>query len=291
MSKPGELLHKIRKNFPDVSWKTCTYIDEGWDHEVIILDNKTVFRFPIEDDYAGLLQTENKVQNYIASKLSVRIPKYEYIPKDFSFVGYQMVPGIQLRKADFDVLSPESYDILTSQLSEFLSTIHTLDVTNENLGGVSNSYLADDQKLIRSHTETRLKPLLSQEDYTYTLEILDEVDDLLAQDLPGVFIHNDIANQHLIWDEPGKQLGIIDFSDMCIGDPATDFAELYEYGSSFVETVYDKYAGPKDATFLERAWKYQKWTGVYMMTDHFDSHKTSFAVARDTFDRIKLGKV
>jgi aminoglycoside 2''-phosphotransferase len=82
-------------------------------------------------------------------------------------------------------------------------------------------------------------------------------------------------------------LGIIDFSDMTRDDPARDFAEIYEYGREFVQAVYDQYDGPKDRTFLDRAWIYQCWTAVFMMTDHFNYQKTSFDVARETFDRVR----
>ncbi len=74
---------------------------------------------------------------------------------------------------------------------------------------------------------------------------------------------------------------------MCLGDPAVDFAEIFEYGKEFVEEVYSLYAGTKDATFLERAWQYQRWIGVNMMTDYFESQKTPFEVAKQTFDRAK----
>ena len=65
------------------------------------------------------------------------------------------------------------------------------------------------------------------------------------------------------------------------------FAELYEYGEGFVKQAYGYYTGPKDESFLHRAKIYQKWVGVFMMSDHFVYHKTSFEEARETFDRTK----
>ena len=61
-----------------------------------------------------------------------------------------------------------------------------------------------------------------------------DVDVLLATDLPEVVVHNDVYSRHLLWDDAAARLGVIDFSDMCLGDPAVDFAELYEYGEAFV---------------------------------------------------------
>ena len=104
-----------------------------------------------------------------------------------------------------------------------------------------------------------------------------------------MLLHGDVYSNHLLWDAGHQQLGIIDFSDMTLGDPAFDLAELYEYGQAFVEEVYFYYTGPKDNTFLERAWQYQYWVGVYMITEHFVYQKTSFEKAQETFKRIKHG--
>lgn len=82
---------------------------------------------------------------------------------------------------------------------------------------------------------------------------------------------------------------MIDFSDMNLGDAAFAFAELYEYGDDFVNDVYRAYAGRKDDRFLQRSWRYLRWVAIYMITDHFIYRKTSFEMARVTFDLVKRG--
>jgi aminoglycoside 2''-phosphotransferase len=48
------LLKKISDEFPHIAWSSYRYVDEGWDHEVIILDEKIVFRFPTDQQYTHL---------------------------------------------------------------------------------------------------------------------------------------------------------------------------------------------------------------------------------------------
>lgn len=149
------------------------------------------------------------------------------------------------------------------------------------------SFLAEDQQEIRQGVDVRLRTVLAPGELAEVEQILSDVDELLAADLPEVFVHNDVYSRHLLWDEVAGRLGVIDFSDMCLGDPAVDFAELHEYGPEVVEAVYARYTGPKDGGFLDRAWTYQRWIGVYMLTDHFEVGKTSRSVARETFDRVR----
>lgn len=242
---PDLLLKKIAAEFPDLKSSTYRYIDEGWDHEIIILDEKIVFRFPADKEYTDKLKNEISVLKFLSSKVTARTPDYTFISKNYGFAGYKIIAGKQLAKPLFDCLQPHERTKIAKQLADFLSTIHALDVRQPVIISVSPSYLHNDQALIKSQAEHRLKPLLSAQDYSIVQRILIDIDDLLRQRLPTVFTHNDIYSRHLLWDTVAKKLGVIDFSDMCLGDPAVDFAELHEYGLDFVKEVYDYYNGPK----------------------------------------------
>jgi aminoglycoside phosphotransferase (APT) family kinase protein len=288
ISEPDALLNKIHVEFPDLTWKTYTHVTDGWDHEVIILDDRLVFRFPNDNQYATLLKTEVEVLSKLQSIVQSNIPNYSYIAKDCSFAGYPIVPGEILTKANFDKLNENTVHIMARQMASLLSSLHTAQDKKLNLKDVPLSYMPKDQIEIRELASKYLPTTLSSEDYQKVQVILADVDDILVTPGPISFIHGDVYSNHLLWDDRAQKLGIIDFSDMSIADPAIDFAELYEYGQSFLEEVYEYYTAPKDDTFLSRAWTYQCWVAVYMMTDHFVYHKTSFEVARKTFDRVKL---
>jgi aminoglycoside 2''-phosphotransferase len=287
-SNPSDLLNQIRQTFPDVTWSSFQYLDVGWDHEVIILDDRLVFRFPNDPEYAKSLKTEVEVLRQLQPMVSsVAIPDYTYVAPDGLFAGYQLITGQPLTSGHFNGLTPDSRDIVASKLAAFLSVMHSAAVEDHAFSAVEASSMLEEQAAVRLSSEENLKAVLSQEDYQRVGAILDATDKILSQQLPSVLLHGDIYNQHLLWDEKQQQLGIIDFSDMNRGDPAFDFAELYEYGEDFVSQTYNYYSGPKDGSFLNRAKVYQKWVGVFMMSDHFVYHKTSFEEARETFDRTK----
>lgn len=285
--RPEILLKRIAATFPELEWTTYAFNDEGWDHAVIILDEKLVFRFPKDDEQAQLLENEIAVLRRLKPLVSLDIPQYSHVAPDVSFAGYPIVAGQRLSKELFDALPAPDRTAIAAQLAAFLSTLHTLIAQGHDFGSVMLSDIKEWQAHTKQQTEQHLRPLLTEEDFGVTHSILAETDELLARSLPTVFLHGDIYNQHILWDGAKKRLGVIDFSDMNRDDPAFDFAELYEYGDEFVREVYGAYRAPKDATFLQRAWTYQRLVGIYMMTDYFENYKTSFAVARETFDRVK----
>jgi aminoglycoside phosphotransferase (APT) family kinase protein len=287
-NSPQALLALIHDNFPDLRWQDYRVNNEGWDHEVVILDNEVVFRFPNDDDYRDALRTEIDVLKLLKPLSSVAIPDYTYIPKTVAFAGYPMIPGEVLSKKAFDSLSELDRLDIAKQLAGLLSTMHTLIRNGYDVSAVPLSYVKEDQQAIKQLAAQHFGAVLSVSERDTVQKILADVDALLTRQLPEVLIHGDVYSNHLLWDSKTNVLGLIDFSDMTRGDPAIDFAELYEYGSSFVRAVYDQYTGLKDDTFLERAWQYQRWVGVYMMSDYFVYHKTSFEVARQTFDRHRF---
>lgn len=281
----------IHEEFPEFAWNRYTCITEGWDHFVIVFDDNFVFRFPLDEDSVRRLVTEIEVLKYVKTLTSVTVPCYSRIACDNSFAGYPIVPGVVLTPERFKSFAPDIQNIVIAQLADFLSSIHGASIKNTPLARVSDSLLSEDQEEIRALAGKQLKERLSRAELLVVDNILQRVDALLSTNLPRVFIHNDIYSRHLLWEMSKQELGIIDFGDMSVGDPAIDFSELYAYGSTFVHAVYEQYRGEKDTEFLRRAWTYQQWKGVYMLTDFFLVGKTSWEVARETFDHFCTRKL
>src|SRR6266700_1546041 len=234
VGNPDILQKRIKATFPNLSWSSYRYIDDGWDHEVLILDEKLVFRFPNDADYAESLETEITVLKQLGTLTKVRIPHYSYIAPDFSFAGYQIVEGKQLSVPLFQSLNAEEKSIISTQLADLISMMHNLLSQGHDFSIIPLSDMRDEQPTLKEQAEKNLKPLLNPDEYSEVEQILADTDQLLQRDLPTVLLHGDLYSSHFLWHAASKQLGVIDFSDMNRGDPAFDFAELYEYGEEFV---------------------------------------------------------
>lgn len=88
--------------------------------------------------------------------------------------------------------------------------------------------------------------------------LVPEIDAFLAGpwptfDGPGVFCHNDIRDEHVMLDETSEVVGVIDWGDAMIGDPARDFATvLTDFGDVAYASFRAAY-GPIDAGVDDRA--------------------------------------
>jgi len=281
------LLGRIHEAFPELTWTDAELVTEGWDHEVVILDRRIVFRFPNDELYRAGLATEVAVLDRLAVHASLAIPRYSYRTADGSFAGYPLVAGDPLSPEGLAARPAGQRSAIAEQLGRFLGTLHTLETAGHRFDDVDGSHITSEQPAIREAMERHLPGVLSPTDLAVARAIMDDVDALIATSRPITLIHGDVYASHLLWDGSTGQLGLIDFSDMAHDDPAIDLAELHEFGTDFVDDVYAAYTGPKDATFIDRAWAYQRWVSVFLMTDHFAYGKTTFAVARETFDHVK----
>ncbi|MDB5178818.1 MAG: hypothetical protein JWN01_761 [Patescibacteria group bacterium] len=286
VTDPEVLLHRIRLAFPDVQWRMFRFLDHGWDHQVIILDERIVFRFPNSTEYLNLFRNEREFLELMAKRCPIPMPRYTYMAPDGSFAGYEMVPGLELRAELFSALSAPERERLAGQLADFLTALHTTPLAEVEPLKVEWEDPAEYQEWLVKGAKQHLEGLLSERDYAKVQEILAEFATLVPQDLPKTLVHQDVSDEHLLWDAEAGRLGVIDFSDRALADPAVDFAELYLYGADFVGEVYARYRGPKDGDFLRRARVYERRVGVDLLIDSCEDNKISFVEAKAVFDRV-----
>jgi aminoglycoside 2''-phosphotransferase len=277
------LLNRIKQAFPELSWHKSKFIDVGWDHEVIQLDDKYIFRFPSSHEYLPVLRDEVKLLSYLADHTQARIPQYKYVAKDASFAGYDMLPGSELSIEVFNNLNTNEREAVANDIATFLSDLHSIDINelsqfNIGLEKPFGGYDDVDDLVLKY-----LKPNVSADEYQTINKMLSDIASVQVYTQPARLTHGDIAPKHLIWD--GESVSFIDFSDRSISDPAMDFAELYTYGDEFVRQVYELYRAPDKAPhFLDRAKAYMKAIGIHALSNFYRSNRITHNEAMQLVD-------
>lgn len=252
------LLQRIRDAFPQLGWQTHRVLTHGWDHIVIVLDGKIVFRFPRDKEYRDELQDEIRLLHYLKKRVEVGIPEYNYVSEDKSFAGYDMLGGRELTCSRFRRLPAAEKDAVAGQLAGFMSTLHA---TPEAIITRCNVRTENEEKVYQDlvhDTRELLFPRFREEDIQLVEEYFGALRGALSHDHSHVLAHNDLTSEHILWDSKTKRINIIDFSDRALGDPAGDLAGLLEYGAKFTEKVFGLYSGKKDDRMLKRAQLYFK---------------------------------
>ena len=279
-------LQQIKNDFPQIKWKKYRVLTHGFDHIIIVLDEKIIFRFPKDKEYKAEFENEIQLLHYLKKKVNVGIPEYNYISKDKSIAGYDMVRGRELTASQFRRLSASEKDTIIKQLAEFISTLHATPksiITKYNVR--SENQEINYKNLVRD-VKKILFPRLRKQDIQAIKEYFSELKDALGHKYSNALTHNDLTGAHILWDSKNKQVNIIDFSDRAFGDPAIDFSGLFEYGTKFTEKVFKLYSGKKDEQMLKRSQLYFKRIPLSIMKNSLQGRPVNFEQGYKKFKKV-----
>jgi aminoglycoside phosphotransferase (APT) family kinase protein len=250
----------LRAQFPEIHAAQVEYLNEGCDSIAFEVNGSLVFRFPKRADVEAQIAGERTVLNALASAnppLAVPRIRYEGRPTEafpFRFAGYPKIPGDPaIRKA----WSGDQLEQIAPALGRFLGWLHGIALESTAGAGLEAQDMAAfvgdmrQEALEEFPKVANVAPQASLEHWRSWLEAADVGD---HNDDSIVLLHNDFAAEHVLVDESGSPTGVIDWSDVALGDRAADFAGIYHWGGrALVTAVVSAYDGPLRAGQHRRA--------------------------------------
>ena len=241
---------------PELKLTSARPFGEGWDFELWEVNGELLFRFPKRPECAEALVIEAKLLRELAPALNTPVPEPVHVSEGVEafpmpFFSYQRLPGEPLRTA------PEGGD-LAAQTGAFLSELHrfpTQGATELGVRTFTAQSWRDEYAAFRERTDNEVTCLLSP---TEQRAIAAFWDGFLDADRNFQFrpalTHADLGLEHLLVDgDRSRLLGVIDFGDARVGDPALDFVV---FNGEFGDAVLAAYDGEVDETFIQRAHAY-----------------------------------
>jgi aminoglycoside phosphotransferase (APT) family kinase protein len=187
---------------------TLVAIDDGYDFHVIVIDDAWVLRFARRPGVVQALEQEVALLPLLAAALPVGVPRFTHVSREPPYVMYPLIRG-----APFVDEDPQG-------VRTFLEALHSLDPASLPLRTPAwiDEYVDRCERFARD-----VLPLLDA-------DVQSAARDLLAgaQTLTGfehVPIHGDVLPEHLLCHDR-RLVGVIDWGDACVGDPALDYAWL-----------------------------------------------------------------
>jgi aminoglycoside 2''-phosphotransferase len=243
--------------FPELQIESFEPLGEGWDSTVWVVNRALVFRFPKDDDVVPWLLREIALLPELHSLVPLPVPRFSHVwlgdaVWSMPFVGYPMLLGTPLNVAELTVSPPNA---VADSLASFLSALHSFPVDRAVTLAVPR-YLPVHWK--RAHQalwdqveESVYQHLTALERRLVSAFFRRFLDLLNWADFSAVLVHGDLKPGHVLVDErQSTALGVIDFGDMRLTDPALDFAQFPPW---FAKAMLRAYSGRHDALFLERA--------------------------------------
>jgi aminoglycoside phosphotransferase (APT) family kinase protein len=203
---------------------TLELLGEGWDNTVWLADGRWAFRFPRREIALPGVLRELAVLGELAPQVPLPIPVPKWVGEPstafpWPFYGAEAIEGRELPDA---ALSHDARCALGRPLGRFLRGLHDARVSAElpydPMGRASMS----------TRVPTTLDALV-RIDHLWSMP--DAVRDALydaTQIPPGVYdhpvvVHGDLHARHLLVRDD-VLAGVIDWGDVCVGDPAIDLA-------------------------------------------------------------------
>lgn len=313
----NKLPEMVRRTWRDLSWTSEEVPVQGMDHAVMILrgisstegelqgmvPESTVVRVPHEAEYRDQAPLESALISQLFRGSSVRVPetvRQAYARGTFNSPNPVMltlqteVTGEPLTKELWASLNEEQREWAAEQLGSLLASMHTM---NPDLLPVSRveSWWADGKAtttlnesprtlpgkfaLMKARVAEYLAPHLTDEEMHAVETNFAQVERLLdRRRQQRCLTHSDLFHSHLLWNREGG-VGVIDFSDMTVGDPAVDYCHFVDIDPALPERVLQVALenGPEDLyqvdegfpRLLERAKIYKQWDNIFLLIDHY----------------------
>ena len=248
----------IEGQFPELRGSSVTEVGAGWDNVVFLVDGTWAFRFPRRSIAIPGVQREIATLPRLAAHLPIAIPEPRFIGRPsgdypWPWFGAPWLPGVELAEAE---LPDDGRVELAAGLGGFLRALHSQHLSRLVGAGLPvDPMRRGDMGFRVPHARRRLDDIIGKGLW----EATQEVEHLMirAIGLPPpprtLVLHGDLHVRHVLVDESGRASGVIDWGDVCAGDPSADLS--FAFGCFIGEAraaFFDAY-GPIDGLTELRA--------------------------------------
>lgn len=238
-------------------------LGEGFGSIVIEQKDGTVFRIAKTMETARQYTKEVQMLPQIRAFLDIEIPlpiSYMFDPSitPSGIMGYKKMKGTPLNP---DVLISKNPNVIAKQLAKFIIKLHQIPINKLDSSCPQESNNKLFIKILREDTQEILNQVLTVKEKQKMAKWWEEaLEDSTFFFHRFVLCHGDLWYGNILVDDLCSGItGIIDFSDMTIGDPAKDLATQGYLGVDFYNQILSEYkhSFPEDTTIEHRVKKHQ----------------------------------
>jgi aminoglycoside phosphotransferase (APT) family kinase protein len=250
----------IAGQFPELAPLEVSYLGEGYDSTAFEVNGTWVFRFPNREDVERQLLVERALLPLLAQHSPIPIPEFRFhgVPSGqfkFHFAGYPKLagePGIlfQLNEVDFEPLG--------TALGEFLRYLHSFPIEIASQCGSPEWQPGELLEEVRAEALSDVHVVREAASPVNERALRGFLETGLGSARPSIsraVVHGDLAGEHILIDPGTRRVsGIIDWSEISVGDPAIDVAGMFHWGGRrLAQAVLSHYDRKSDPELLERA--------------------------------------
>lgn len=205
----------IREQHPDLTGR-LQMIANGWDNVIFRLGQTRTVRLPRRELAAALITKEQRWLSGLAALLPVAVPVPERIGTPTDDYPWFWSIGPWFDGDALTTLAVADRTRFAADLAEFFAALHQPAPADAPTNPVRGIPLAERDTLVRQHFE-----VLDVPDGLRSL--WDELARTPPHPGPPAWVHGDPHPANVLI-KADRLIAVIDFGDLCAGDPATDLA-------------------------------------------------------------------
>jgi aminoglycoside phosphotransferase (APT) family kinase protein len=270
----------VREQFPDLGDRALRHVADGFDNALWRLGDDLLVRLARRHAGVALLANEVRWLPELAPRLPIATSVPLRVGRPSDEYPSLWVITIWFDGETLDNATLKSPDHAARSLGRFLRALHQRapsDAPVNHVRGVALAARAD-------AFEERLASLGGLVDAPSLRRVWDAAIAAAPWSLPPVWIHGDLHPVNLIATD-GELGAVVDFGDVCAGDPATDLAGAWTLlPEESIDLLLETY-GDRDADLIARALGWAVLFGLFFLEIGRGDRPTYRAVGLATLRR------
>ncbi|WP_435300205.1 aminoglycoside phosphotransferase family protein [Timonella sp. A28] len=260
----ANLVHQlVREHLPAFAGFPVSLAAQGWDNIMFRVGAHHAARFPQRMEALPLLHNEIKWLATAAAPLTVSVPTISHVVAPSSLFPHPWTVVTWIDGSRGLAQSPQSRDVIVRELGQQLAALHRPAPQNAPRNPYRGGPLTERNTVMRERTRSLPELNALNTVWEAALSAPEWKHD-------GWWCHGDLHPGNYVLHEDHKLAGIIDFGDLCAGDPALDLMTAW---TSFTETgrsqFFDSYFAAcdkrirEDSGIIDRA---RGWAALSMVS-------------------------
>lgn len=252
---------------PGIVIGALDHVKMGWTNEIYVVNGEYVVKVPRNPENSASLRKEVALTSLLRDLVAFPVP--EYVSQTFeprAAAVYRRIRGDVLTTHGFmgeasispQTLTPDQREVSALQIADIINSIH--GIVDLKVVGLLHQ-IGERNWSEQISSKVMVSKQIAEKHFTgdfleKSLGALDGLERALKRhDYRHCFIHGDFGGWNLLYDHNTACItGVLDWEDACMGDPASDFADLiYDFGEDYAAKIFDNYAHEKDENMVERA--------------------------------------
>ena len=265
----------ISAQFPQFSDLPTCLVGEGFDNFLWRLGEGHAVRLPRRRSGAALIERELRWLPLVANEVTLETPLPLFVGEPSEDFAWPWMIVTWIDGVAGDVLDDDTLFTSARPLAAFLRALHVPAPAD----APHNPWRSVPLAARTADVSRRIGDLRGEVDLTKAWALFERAREAPGWQQPATWLHGDLHPGNMIYRD-GQLVGVIDFGDLCAGDPATDLAgSLMALPFDALDTFFGAYGLDGEAT-LTRTLGWAVVFGTMMMILGRSGHRTYARIGR-----------